>query len=320
MRAPSSTSFPAAVRLGLETRRGRGLGVDPPRRRQPGTRRAGRAAGRGRGRPRGRRARPQAARVALAAPAARGRRDDLRHRPAGDGPGTQRVRPGPARRRPHGAGRQHGRHAGAPFRPRRPRRVRRAARGVRQRHRLRLARRRGRAQDDRGARRGGLPRRGGPPWGAAYAAHRPPHALPGATCGAVHTAGQRPRPCAAVAGRAPRARDAAAGARVPAGPRGRSGPGRARGPGLALRQPRPGARRAARAEAAAGRVSTSSTGVGRCPPAAGAVVAALPSRPRRGQRPRHGPDAAGPGRRRAPARGGRRGRAGPPGHASPAIA
>ena len=91
------------------------MGLDPPRRRQPGTRRAGRAAGRGRGRPRGRRARPQAARVALAAPPARGRRDDLRHRPAGDGPGAQRVRPGPARRRPHRARRQHRRHARATF-------------------------------------------------------------------------------------------------------------------------------------------------------------------------------------------------------------
>ena len=59
-----------------------------------------RAARRRRGAPRGRRPRPQAARVALAAAAARGRRHDLRHRSARDRPRARRVRPGPARRGP----------------------------------------------------------------------------------------------------------------------------------------------------------------------------------------------------------------------------
>ena len=102
---PSSTGFPGAVRAGLEHLDQLGaddrVGLDPARRRQPATPRRcwPLLAGRGR-RPRRRRARPQAARVALAAPAARGRRHHLRHRAPRDRPRARRVRPGPARRGP----------------------------------------------------------------------------------------------------------------------------------------------------------------------------------------------------------------------------
>ena len=308
MRAPSPTSFPAAVRLGLEPRtdgRRRRVGLDPPRRRQPGARRAGRAAGRGRGRPRGRRARPQAARVALAAPAARGRRDDLRHRPPGDGPGAQRVRPGPARRRPHACS------------PSTPPACWSAARCSR----------------TSAASTSSSPVFGNDidfGWRAAAAGHKT-IVVPAAVVFHAEAAhrGVRRTPltgrhthyqerraalytllanargrCAAVAGRAPRARDAAAGARVPAGPRGRSGPRRARRPGLALRQPRPARGRPARAEAA-DRPPTTHDVRGLLAPwwlpyrhGLDAVSDLV-----------DGPDPPGPGRRRAPARGGRRGRA-----------
>ena len=124
LRAPGSTTFPDAVRLGLEQVGDTRVGLDPPRRRQPRPRRARGAAGRRRGAPRRRRARPQAARVALAEAAPRARRHDLRHRTARDRPRARRVRPGPARRGPHGARGQHRRHAGPPPGARGARRVR----------------------------------------------------------------------------------------------------------------------------------------------------------------------------------------------------
>ena len=65
------------------------VGLAPARRLQPRPERARGAARRRRRRPRRRRARPQAARVALAAPAARARRDDLRHRPPRDRAGAR---------------------------------------------------------------------------------------------------------------------------------------------------------------------------------------------------------------------------------------
>ena len=76
----------------------------------------------------------------LQAPA-RGRRHDLRHRPARDRARARRVRPGPARRGARGARGQHRRHAGPPPGARRARRLRRQPADLRQRHRLRLARR-----------------------------------------------------------------------------------------------------------------------------------------------------------------------------------
>ena len=57
--------------------------------------------------PRGRDPRPQAARVALAAPPPRGRPDHHRHRAPRDRSGAGRVRPGPARRGARGARGQH---------------------------------------------------------------------------------------------------------------------------------------------------------------------------------------------------------------------
>ncbi len=76
----------------------------------------------------------------LQAPA-RGRPDHHRHRPPRDRSRARRVRPGPARRGPRGARRQHRRHARTPQRPRGARRFRPRAADLRQRHRLRLARR-----------------------------------------------------------------------------------------------------------------------------------------------------------------------------------
>ena len=154
---------------------------------------AGPAGRRGR-RPGGRRARPDAARVAVAEAAARARRHDLRDRPARDRAGARRVRPGPVLRAAPRPGRQHRRHAGTPTGPRRARRARRRAADLRQRPRLRLARRRGRPQDRRGAAGRRLPRRGGTPRAAAYGADRPPHPLPGAACRAVHPARELPVP------------------------------------------------------------------------------------------------------------------------------
>jgi hypothetical protein len=295
---------------GARERRGPRVGLDPPRRREPRPRRTGRAAGGGRGRPRGRRARAQAARVALAATAARGGRDDLRHRSSRDRPGAQRVRPGPARRRPHRAGRQHGRHARAPLGARGARRLRRAAGRVRQRHRLRLARRGCGPQDGGRAGGRGLPRGGRPPRSAADTAHRSAHALPGASGSHVHAARQRPGLGAAVEGRQVAVRDAPARPRFPARAFGGPGLRRAGGPGVAVRQPRSDPRRPARAEEPAAGPRA------RRPGAAGALVAALPARARRGQRPRDRADPPGPGRRRAPAGCGRGSRGGPSGHAS----
>ena len=214
-----------------------GVDLAAPRRLQPRARRA-RAAARGgrRGSDR-RRARPQAARVAVAEAPARDRRDDLGHRPARDRPRDRRVRPGPARRGPPGARGQHRRHAGPPPGLRRARRPRRQPPDVRQRPRLRLARGLGRGQDPGGAAGRRLPRRGRPPRRPAYAAHRPPHALPGTPGRAVHAAGQRVGPVSAVANRAPLLRHPAADARVPGRPLGGRGARRPRGALLHLRQP-----------------------------------------------------------------------------------
>ena len=139
------------------------MGLDPARRRQPRSRRArGPARRRGR-RPRRRHPRPEAARVALAAPAPRGRRHHLRHRPPRDRAGTRRVRPGPARRGPPGVGGEHGGDARTSLGVRRTRRVRRPDADLRQRHRLRLACGTSRPQDpDRAAGRR-VPRGSGSP-------------------------------------------------------------------------------------------------------------------------------------------------------------
>ena len=121
------------------------------------------AARRGARRPARRHPRPQAPRVALAAAAARARRHHLRHRPSRDRARARRVRPGPARRRPRGARGQHRRDAGPAHGARAARRLRRAAADLRQRHRLRLARGRGRPPHDRRAAGRRLPRRGRAP-------------------------------------------------------------------------------------------------------------------------------------------------------------
>ena len=71
------------------------------------------------------------------------------------------------------------------------RRARRGPADLRQRHRLRLARRAGRAPHARRAAGRGLPRRGRAPRHPAYAAHRAAHALPGAARRPPHLAGQR---------------------------------------------------------------------------------------------------------------------------------
>ena len=254
VRAPGSTSFPAASTLGLErmlvSALDQRVGLDPPRRREPRPRGARRAARRGRGRPGGRRPRPEAARVALAAAAARARRHHLRHRPARDRARARRVRPGPARRGARGARGQHRRHAGAPLGARGARRLRRrscrssattsTSAGAPPRP----------APHRRGAAGRRLPRRGRAPRRPPYAADRSAHALPGATGRALHAARQRPRPGAAVAGGPAGLRHAAADARLPAGPLGRRGarrPGRAAHlyahPGEIRRPPRRGAPR-----------------------------------------------------------------------------
>ena len=108
---PGSTSYPAAVRHGLELGAGDRsddewiwLLHDDSNPEPDGARRAAR---RRPGAPRRRDPRPQAARVALAAPPPRGRPDHHRHRAPRDRPRAGRVRPGPARRRARGARGQH---------------------------------------------------------------------------------------------------------------------------------------------------------------------------------------------------------------------
>ena len=96
-------------------------------------------------------------------------------------------------------------------------RLRPAAADVRQRPRLRLARRTGRPPDPGGAGRGGLPRRGGAPRRPPHRAHRqalPPGGAPGR---ALHAARQRLRERAAVPGGAAAARQHGPRARLPAG-------------------------------------------------------------------------------------------------------
>ena len=194
------------------------VGLAAARRLQPRAGRAGRAA-RGRGRaPGGRHPRPQAARVALAAPAAGARHHDLRYRASGDRPGAWRVRPGPARRGARRARGQHRRDAGPPAGARGAGRLRRPARDLRQRRRLRLARGGGGPHHDGGARGGRVPRGGGPPRDPPYPADRTAHPLPGAPGGALHVVGQLPPVGAAPAGDPAGVRHRAADDRVPAGP------------------------------------------------------------------------------------------------------
>ena len=104
---------------------------------------------------------------------------------------------------------------------------RRRAADLRQRPRLRVARRRGRPPDRRGAAGRGLPRRGGTPRAAAYAADRPPHPLPGAAGRAVHPARELPVPGLAAAGRPAGVRHLHPDVRLPGDPLAR---GRARRP------------------------------------------------------------------------------------------
>ena len=125
-----------------------------------------------------------------------------RHRPARDRPRARRVRPGPARRGPRGARGQHRRHAGAP-----PRCSTTSAASTT------TSRCSATTSTSAGARPrpayrtvvvpagGRLPRRGRAPRRPAYAADRPAHPLPGAPGRALHAAGQRPGPAAALAGR-----------------------------------------------------------------------------------------------------------------------
>ena len=148
---------------------------------------------------------------------------------------------------------------------------------------------------------GRVPRRGRPPRRPAHAADRAAHPLPGAPGRALHAAGQHPRPGAARG----RSCGSASGTLLrvlglPAGALGRRGARRAGRAGLALRQPRPD-RRAARRDRTRRAQRDPATSA-----AAGALVGALPARPRLRQRPRRGRDQPGPGRRRAPP-GGRRG-------------
>ena len=141
--SPAATSYPDAVRLGLEqvARRGRASGsgcsttTPTPRPTRSRALLAAAAAD-----PAGRRARPQAARVALAQAPARGRRHDLRHRPARDRPRApaSTTRASTTRSRQVLAVNT----AGMLVRRavlERARRPRRPAADVRQRHRLRLA-------------------------------------------------------------------------------------------------------------------------------------------------------------------------------------
>ena len=209
-------------------RRPRRVGLAAARRRQPRARCAGRAAGRRRGAAGRRDPGPQAAGVALAASPPRGRADHHRHRSPRDWSRARRVRPGPARRGPRGARRQHGRHAGAPAGARGARWARRGAADLRQRHRLRLACGARRPPHPRRAAGRGVPRRGRPPWAASYAADRAPHPLPGAAGRAVHLAGQRQLARPPVAVRPAVLRLAAAGARLPRRPVRGGGPRRAR--------------------------------------------------------------------------------------------
>ena len=258
--------------------------------------------------PDGRRARPQAARVALAAPAARGRRHDLRHRPPRDRPGARRVRPGPARRASATCWRS------TPPACWSAARVLEelggfddAAADLRQRHRLRLARRAGRPPDRRGARRrwSSTPR---PPT-AASAARRSPGGTP-------HYQERRAALYTLLANaRAPAlplqvvrlaARHAAAGrsascwcASVGRGARRARRPGRRSTAAPARSSPR---RRDAAEPPPATRADVR--------PPAGALVAALPARPRLRQRPR---SALAPGRRRPPPAGAGRSRRDRPG-------
>ena len=194
------------------------VGLAAARRLQPRARRAGRAARRRRRAPGGRHPRPQAARVALAAPAAGARRHDLRHRAPGDRPRARRVRPGPARRGAHRARGQHRRDAGPSAGARGAGRLRRPAPDLRQRHRLRLARGGRGSHHDGGARGGRVPRGGGPPRDPPDAADRTAHPLPGAPGGALHAVGQLPPVGAAPAGDPAGVRHRAADDRVPAGP------------------------------------------------------------------------------------------------------
>ena len=200
-----------------------------------------------------------------------------------------------------GARRQHRRHARAPLACWRTSAASTSSCRLRQRHRLRLARRGGRAQDDRRALGRGVPRRGRPPRRAPYAADRAAHPLPGAPGRPLHAAGQHPRPVAAwqvlrlglgtllrVVGfllvrAVGQALDELAALVSLYG-----------SPGQIMSARRDRKRRTHR--------------TGRRPRPAGALVGALPPRPRRGQRPGDGPDPPGPGRRRAPPGGRRRGR------------
>ena len=151
---------------------------------------------------------------------------------------------------------------------------------------------------------GGLPRGGGAPRHPAHPAHRAAHPLPGAPRRAVHAPGQLPRPVAALPDRPARPRHAAADGRVPPGPIGRRVARRARRAGLPLLPAAGDPRRPAPPAGAAGRGARRPAG------AAGAGVAAVPARARLRQRPRGGPDQPGPGRRRAPPGSRGRGRGG----------
>ena len=263
------------------------------RRQQPRPDGPRRAARRRSGAPLGRDPRPQAARVALAAPPPRGRPDHHRHRAPRDRSGAGRVRPGPARRRARGARGQHRRDARAPLRAGVARRARRGPADLRQRHRLRLARRAGRAPDARRPAGRGLPRRGRAPRHPAHAAHRAAHALPGAARRPPHLAGQRLLARVRLAVRPALPRLAAARRRLPRRAVGGRGARRARRCSVGARATTPAPGRAPRAgRPAAGRPRR------RTPPAGPGVVA-LPPRTRLRHRPRLGRHQPGRRRRRA---------------------
>ena len=218
-RVPGGTGYPAAVEIGLELLRASGadcewvwlLHDDA----NPEPAGAGHAARRGRRESRGRHPRPQAARVAVAASAARGGDHDLRHRAPRDRPRAGRVRPGTARRGADGAGGQHRRDAGPPTGARGARRLRPAAADLRQRPRLRLARGGRRSHHDGGAGRGRLPCRGRAPRCPPDPADRTAHPLPRASGRALHAAGQLPFLGAALPGDPAGVRHRAADDRVP---------------------------------------------------------------------------------------------------------
>ena len=250
-------------------------------------------------RPRRRHPRPQAPRVAVAAAAARARRHHLRHRPPRDRARARGVRPGPARRRPRGAGGQHRRHAGPPHRPR----ASSAASTSSCRSSATTSTSAGAPPRPATARSScrrpssSTPR---PPT-AASGVRRSPAGTPTTRSAAPPSTRCWPTP---PAGRC-RGRSsgsafgtAAADARLPAGPAGRAGARRARRAGLGLLQPA----RAARAPGATRRGRPGRRPRPRSGTAAGAVVAALPARARLRQRPARGRHQPGRRRRRAPAR------------------